>query len=287
MKKASLAIALAAALAFTSPSRAETLTNASVVTMAQVGLGPDAIIAKIKTSPNAFDLSTDQLIALKKAGVPDAVIAAMLNASVGGAVSASAAVDSTSPDPKAPHAGGIYLLEAGPGAPHMERIDATHSNQTKSSGVLAYAFTYGIAHVKIKTVLPNPTARVRTNDPRPAFYFYFDEANAGISGNRVGGVWLPGAVTSPSEFSLVRFEVNNGEREAVLGQFNITGMKTGVMDNARVDFSYDDVSPGVFKVTPSADLPPGEYAFVYSVQASGSALGGSASARIFDFAVTK
>jgi hypothetical protein len=167
----------------------------------------------------------------------------------------------------------------------MVHIDATRSNETKTSGILAYAFSYGIAKVKVKTVLPNPSARVRSYSHRPAFYFYFDQPNASLSGNQYVGAWLPGAVTSPNEFSLVRFEVTEGTRQAVLGQFNITGLQTGVMDRARVAFSYDPVSPGVFRVAPTDDLPPGEYAFVYSTGTSGGAMGVGQTAKIFDFAV--
>jgi hypothetical protein len=280
-------IAAAAVLAAVAPALAETLTNDSVVTMVKAGLGPDTIVAKIRTSATSFDLSTDKLVALKQQNVPDVVLAAMLNAGAAGSVTANAAGASDSADPAAPHASGIYLLEADHEPPRMEHIDATVSNQTRTSGVLAYAFTYGIAKVKVKTVLPSPSARVKTVSARPSFYFYFDRSNASLSGNAVVGAWASGAVTSPSEFSLVRFEIDRGDREAVLGQFNITGMQTGVMDKARVAFTYDDVSPGVFKVTPSGDLAPGEYGFVYSITSGGGAMGAGASAKIFDFAVVK
>lgn len=46
-------------------------------------------------------------------------------------------------------------------------------------------------------------------------------------------------------------------------------------------FTYDDVAPGVFRVTPSTELPPGEYGFVYSIGASTGMV-----ARIFDFSVS-
>jgi hypothetical protein len=152
-----------------SPAFADTLTNDSIVKLIGAGLGPDAVIAKIRSSANTFDLSTQQLIALKQQNVPDAVIAAMLNASIGSNVSASAAVDNASTDPKAPHASGIYLLDTTGARPHMQRVDASRSNQTKSSGILAYALTYGIAHVKIEAVLPEAAARIKTSDARPVF----------------------------------------------------------------------------------------------------------------------
>ena len=165
-------------------------------------------------------------------------------------------------------------------------FDPTVANATKTTGVLGYAFSYGIAPIKVKTVLPNGSARVQSHTGRPAFYFYFNQSNTSLSGSPIDGVWLPGAVTSPNEFSLVRFEIHHGEREAVLGQVNlISGFKSGVAEGAQVAFTYDDISPGVFAVTPSANLPIGQYGFVYSATGAGVGFGGLPGARIFDFAV--
>lgn len=52
--------------------------NARVIQMSQKGLGDGVIIAKIKASPTKFNLSDDDLAGLKKAGVSDAVVAAMI-----------------------------------------------------------------------------------------------------------------------------------------------------------------------------------------------------------------
>lgn len=280
-----LFLVLAAVALTSTAARAETLTNDEVIALVKAGLGPDTVIAKIQASANGFDMSTSQLMALKAQGVPDQVIAAMLRASASASVSPNAATQSDAADPKAPHSSGIYLLDNTEIRVRMERIDPTVGNQSKTTGVLAYAFTYGIAPVKMKTVLPNASARIKAYSNHPTFYFYFNQTGTQLSGNGFGGVWLPGAVTSPSEFSLIRFEVGHGDREAVLGQFNITGLKSGVMEKARVGFTYDDVAPGVFRVMPTVNLAPGEYGFVYSTAGVGAGFGGAPGARIFDFAV--
>ena len=285
MSRILFAAVAAALLVMSSPLAAETLTNDAVVSLVKAGLGIDTVVAKVSASANTFDVSTAQLVALKGEGVPDPVIAAMLRASTNATVSANAAGDSTSADPTAPHASGIYLVDKTVAPIQMQRIDPTVGNESKTTGVLAYAFTYGIAPVKMKTVLPNASARVKVHGGNPVFYFYFNQTGTQLSGGGLGGVWFPGAVTSPSEFSLVRFEVHGDNREAVLGQFNITGMKFGVMEKARVGFTYDDVAAGVFKVTAAGDLPPGEYGFIYSKTGAGGGFGGMPGARIFDFAV--
>ena len=52
--------------------------NARIIEMTHKGLGDDVIIARIKASATNFSLSDDDLAALKKAGVSDSVVAAMI-----------------------------------------------------------------------------------------------------------------------------------------------------------------------------------------------------------------
>lgn len=55
------------------------LTNQDIIKLSQVGLDPDVIITRIRTASKVdFRLETDNLIALKKAGVSQKVIAAMM-----------------------------------------------------------------------------------------------------------------------------------------------------------------------------------------------------------------
>lgn len=285
---------MAAMLACAVPmgASAETMTNATVVTLVKAGLGDEAVIAKIRVTPNQFDLSTDQIIALKQQGVPSPVIAAMLDSGSGAAAMAKAAVSVDSPDWRVPHAAGIYLLTGSGDAAKMARIDPTTANQTKTGGMLGYVVTGGLASLKMKSVIPNGHARVRATAPRPTFYFYFDEANSSLSHGANTGSFLAGpavTITSPNEFSLIRFDAKDNRREAKVGSFGtFTGAKTGVMDKDRIAFTYDRVAPGVFRVTPDADLAPGEYGFLYSMSAGagpGMYGGGIMTARVFDFAI--
>lgn len=64
--------------AYSQSSLESDVDNARVIEMTHKGLGDDVIIARIKASPTKFDLSDDDLAALKKAGVSDAVVAAMI-----------------------------------------------------------------------------------------------------------------------------------------------------------------------------------------------------------------
>ena len=56
------------------------MRNEDVLKLAAGGLGDDLIIAKIRNSPTAFVLDTDAMLALKKAGISDQVLSAMISA---------------------------------------------------------------------------------------------------------------------------------------------------------------------------------------------------------------
>ncbi|MGN6497315.1 MAG: hypothetical protein ACTHKM_01275 [Tsuneonella sp.] len=284
------ALAFAAALAIATPANGETLDNNSVVALVGAGLGDEAVIAKIDGSATHFDTSTAALIALKNAGVSSAVIAKMIAAGSTSTVSENASASLDNPDPRAPHPAGVYLLGDWLQPSKMLVIDATTSNQTKSGGFLGYALTGGIASMSFKTAVPNAHARVQTRQARPTFYFYFDQANRSLSNGARDGFWAAGAVTSPAEFSLVRFDVKKNSREAKVGSFNIGGAKAGVMDKDRIPFTYNLVVPGVYEVRPSLDLQGGEYGFLYSASTGGGvglAGVGAMTSRIFDFSVTQ
>ncbi len=283
MRRVILAASLLAACSAL-PAHAETLNNDKVVQLLGFGLGDEAVIAKIKASDADYDVSTDALIALKKSGVSSPVIAAMIDASSRKATKQNAILSVDSPDPSVPHASGIYLLASWLPEPKMVPINATTSTQTKTGGFLGYALTGGIASMSFKSVVPGASARTTSDISRPTFYFYFDRAREG--GN--SAVWNAGSVNSPAEFSLVKFDVKKGHREAKVGKFNIGGAKAGVMDKDRIPFTATEISPGVFEVRPDQSLVGGEYGFLVQTSTGGGpgmAGSGAMAAKIFDFSI--
>ena len=64
--------------AYSQSSLESDVDNARIMEMTHKGLGDDVIIARIKASATKFSLSDDDLAALKKAGVSDSVVAAMI-----------------------------------------------------------------------------------------------------------------------------------------------------------------------------------------------------------------
>ena len=73
-----VAAAAAAQAQAQGPAGPTTLTNASVVKLVRAGFREKTVIAIINARPVNFDLSPDRLIELKKGGVPERVILAMI-----------------------------------------------------------------------------------------------------------------------------------------------------------------------------------------------------------------
>jgi hypothetical protein len=259
-------------------AQAETLTDASVVGLVRAGLSPEAIVAKIRISGADYDLSSDQLVALKRAGVPDAVISAMLETAAGDAGPRGGGLDNTSADPAAPHAPGGYLLESGPA--RMQAIQPISPADIRVTNVLASVFTSGIVPLKQTTVLQGPQARVGADTSRPVFYFYFDQANQDAAGTPFVNAWHPSAVNSPSDLTLVRFHADGQGNRSQVVELRVFGPR-GAGDDANIAFNSQMLAPGVFRVTPSADLPPGEYGFTYGIQVAED----DTETRVFDFSV--
>lgn len=110
------------------------IDNKRVVELTKMGLGDDIIIAKFKTSTCKFALSDEDLAQLKKHGVSDKVVAAMLEASV-------------LTEPK-------VSIDKNPASIHT-------FGQAKVGGRLGSAFTYGLKSVKSKAYLQGQHAAIK------------------------------------------------------------------------------------------------------------------------------
>jgi hypothetical protein len=63
----------------TTPTVSKPVTNEDVLKLVAAGLGDDVIITKIRRGPTAFSVDTDSIVQLRKAGVSEAVLRAMLD----------------------------------------------------------------------------------------------------------------------------------------------------------------------------------------------------------------
>ncbi len=259
---------------------AELLTNDKIVTLVKAELPPSIIVNKIRNSRTNFDTSTEELIRLQKARVPSEVISAMVEASShASAVTSRLGAGDVSKidpnDPRASHEAGIYLYQEKNGLKKMTQLEPSISKQTKTGGFFASAMTYGIAKIKFKAALSGGSAALQIDDARPVFYFYFEVKSSGLSSSS-------SYTTNPNEFVLVRFNAKANAREVTVSQANAFGIQSGAMDKSSRAFNYEKIAPGVYKVTPQADLAEGEYGFY-----NGAGAGPSGGAKIFDFGIKR
>ncbi|HYM95075.1 MAG TPA: hypothetical protein VET23_13100, partial [Chitinophagaceae bacterium] len=196
----------------------EIVNNKTIIQLQKAGLSKAVIISKINSSVCSFDLSTDQLIGLKKAGIADEVIDAMLkkssSSSAGNNENTNIKADSVKVLPS-----GIYYCKGQP-CELVELEPSVYSQAKSGSGILT-ALTYGIAKTKQKATLSGAKANLQIEDSLPYFYFYFDRAQGGNLNNSSNIMWFSTA-TSPNEFILVNFtiESNKKSREVVTGSWN-------------------------------------------------------------------
>lgn len=274
---------LAAVLCFgsyaTLQAQDEMMTNDEVISLAKAGLSPSIIIGKIRTSKSNFDLSTDSLIKLKQAGVSDDIVAAMLEAKSGRSTAAAAgpSMSGDPNDPMAKHNYGIYLYEEKEGARKMTQLAPNVSAQNRTGGTFTSSLTYGIGKVKIKSNLPGRNANLQIKETQPVFYFYLDISSGGL--NTASGV-----PSTPNEFAMIRFNQRSDNREVTIGKMNAFGGKGGLSDEYVVQFTSQDLGNGVFKITPTAPLTKGEYAF-YLINSGNSNASSAVGAKFFDFGV--
>ena len=259
----------------------EAMTNEEVVSLATAGLNSSVIVNKIRTSKSNFDTSTDALIKLKKAGIGDDVINAMLEAKSGKplpAVAASIQPEGDPNDPMAPHNFGIYLYEESGGVRKMTQLEPNVSAQNRTDGLFVARITpFGLGKVKIKANLPGKEAELQLKTRRPVFYFYLDRKTGGLNISS-------GIPSSTNEFAMIKFKLRKTDREITLSRANAYAVKGGLLDEFVVPFNSENLGGGIFRVTPTADLKNGEYAF-YIINSGESNAGTAVGAKFFDFGI--
>src|SRR5262245_21458725 len=112
MRPFSIALTVLGLLLATPGFAQEVLTNQLVVDMVKAGLSERVVVAKIRTSPTNFDTGTDALIALKKNGVPEKVIEAMMSPTA-----AASAAPAPAPPAGAPPAASVAAVPPAAMAP--------------------------------------------------------------------------------------------------------------------------------------------------------------------------
>jgi hypothetical protein len=205
--------------------------------MVKAGLSEAVVVSMVKTQPAKYTLTPDQLITLKSAGVPDAVVAAMVERSAGpgpGTASGSKASGATPiagtvvtgnpDDPMTSHDSGIYLYAKNRNGEYkLTSLEQAAYQGSKTGGILASGLTYGLKKAKMKAVIPGQHASIRTSEAEPVFYFYFEDKAAGLGKGGFG----TGSVSNPNQFALIKLDITKSSRETIIGEVGAFGSSTG------------------------------------------------------------
>lgn len=251
----------------------QSLNNDAVVKLVKAGLSEDLIVSTINAQPGTYDTSTDGLIALKGAGVSDKVVSAIV-AKAAGSVPAVTAPTPPVPvaqdpdDPMGPHEPGVYLMTTTQeGKRKMVFIDRVGAGREK--------LHRGFVSASRKAEIPGPHATTRTTNANPVFYMYFP-STSNIGDER--------SISSPTQFSLLSLEDKKDHRETAVAKGALFGGFSYGNDAKKTSlFHSERIRPYAYKVTVSANLSAGEYAFIATTTMAGSAQG--ATVVIYDFGV--
>jgi hypothetical protein len=234
-----LAAGLLASASATAPvSAQEVMTNETVIQMVKAGLSESVILAKMRSSQTKFDTRTDALIELKKAGVPEKVMQAILS---GGAAPASAPAAATAPAmatpaPQGGRRGPIYHVSGGK---QVELIGTSGDIETSRAP---------FSGRKTELVIAGNKAKYRTVDRQPVFLTSAD----------------------PADVVLVKLDPGKNDRNlrisgsSYVGPYAGSVSQKGIRSEDRVDFEADRDQRGFTRIRPRAPLAPGEFAFVFT-----------------------
>lgn len=272
-----LFIILLCASYFAKAQTTEILTNNDIVKLTKLGLPPSSIITKIKNSKSHFDVSVDALVKLKEDQVSGDVVSEMINANSNENKDIANKKDMS--DPRTMRTPGIYHHNPR-FANAFTAVDPTVVSSSKSGGfgtALAQRYTLGLAKNKERSYLSGTNSRRQIPEARPVFYFYFDLNTTRISPS----LWWFNSAASPNEFALLMFKQNDDNREMVVATSNSYSHNIGIDEKQKIEFKYEQVAEGIYKVVPAEPLEKGEYCFVYT----GSVPTTYSNNKVFDFGI--
>ncbi len=176
-------------------------------------------------------------------------------------VAGGVAVAQDANDPLAPHAPGIYYFTEAGGQRQMTKIAPDSFSKTKGG----FAFFGGFGEeTKQKAVVAGAHAELQIAEARPVFYFYISAA--------AGGLGEEAAVT-PDDFALSEMQIKKekNERRLTIGKVGVySGAKMGADKKAVRQFAVEKAGEGIYKVSVTQDLKPGEYCFFRPIAGQGT-----------------
>ena len=275
----------------------DVLHNNDIVNLCQGGISRTIIARKIQNTKTDFDLSTNGLIQLKTAKVPEPIVKLMMNPT--DAATTSATPPASKPLPLFASAKtktetsnrpenlpiptadnfpepGIYY-EDYQKKPEYIQLESTTTNMAKSGTfgeAVLRGYTGGAGSSTQRVGLANKSANFIIEDTRPVFYFKFSDTRKQIDDVNEG---FGSGVSSPNEFVLIKANTSGRGRQIIIGRESLYTSERGVSGNT-LPFRFKKIAPGLYRVYFEQDVKAGEYVFFYN---KGSEQ--SSSIKVFDF----
>lgn len=256
----------------------EVIDNKKLVELTKLKLGDTLILSFMKSSPVNFSCSMTDILELKKEAVSENVLVEVMKICNGAKSSKEDA--SNANNPLYFHSSGIYVYENTSSEGALKKLYPTVVSNEKSGGagaMLAASFSYGLAKSSSIVQINGEVANVKCKQ-NSEFYFYFESDDR----NGLSNWWFSKA-TSPNEFTLIKLTGKKHNRQFRKGKGNSYTYQSGIDDDQKVQFSFEEVKPGIFKLQPKSILKEGEYCFIYSSAVPSQ----YSNDKVFDFSITK
>jgi hypothetical protein len=230
----------------------QALDNASVIKLIKAGLSDDLVVTTINSSAGAYDTSANGLIALKKAGASDKILAAIVLKAAGAAapapvaaVPAEAATPSSSPVlpqgalPAGVDTVGVYFLDES--GTHWQEVPAEVVN-FKSGGALKHYASAGLLKGEMAGLVGGNHSPLTLKLPAK-FILYIPEGRA------------------PGEYQLIHLQENADSRVFQAANGGIVRDAGGALRDV-MDYTPKKIAPHVYLVEMTEDFDKGEYGFL-------------------------
>ena len=235
----------------------EAMSNDAVMKLLKAGLSQELVVTTINSSPGNYDTSANALIALKKGGAGDKVIAAIILKASGATPAPAAAAASTTPIaagtadvpasitlapgtlPEGVDSVGVYFLDKS--GNHWQEVPAEVVN-FKKEGSLRHLASAGVLKGEMTGLVGGNRSPLTLKLPSQ-FILYVPEGRA------------------PGEYQLIHLHANADSREFRAANGGIVKDAGGALRDV-LEYAPKKIAPRVYLIEMSEDFERGEYGFL-------------------------
>jgi hypothetical protein len=246
----------------TDTSRPHLIGNDDIVRMAKAGLGEDVLIQTIQMQPGYYDVTPDDLISLKSAGLSDRVISAMQS-------------HGTGLTPRSPAKAGSALNPA-PLAAGVDEIGVYYKDKSGMWTELRTERVVFKSSGAVKNILSDGLLKKDMNGHLDG------EKSTLVLPTGVELLIYAPAGTDANEYDFLRFELHKDSREFRTLTAGIFNSKTGSQRD-EIEFHPTKIAAQMYTFTVPVDIEKGEYGVLPPGSANTQGIAGTG--KIFTFSI--